>query len=661
MVPVYLALTFLQRLFCLLPHRLAVGLGEWLGRLWYALDGRHRRVAKANLVNAYPEWPHAQVCWMARQVFVHVARVLVDFLRLPRFADPDYRARWVSVVGEEHLRNAHARGNGVILLSAHWGNWELMGLVCAVLGFQVSAIARKAGPRGVTRFIDELRGVTGMRVLDKMQAARPTLAALKAGECVGILVDQNDAVTGVPATFFGRACATTPALASFALKTGAAVVPAMCPLGPDGRYEARFDEPIEPPQTGDAERDVAELTQRVTTTIERCVRARPEQWFWVHRRWKLFDRGQLHEGFRHVETVLVKAPNWLGDVVMALPAFEYLKAAMPGVRIAALIKAPLGDVLRACPHVDEVIEYSHRRGLRGALDVMRTIRRVRRRYFHAAVLLPNSLSSALWMALAGIPRRVGARGQWRRWLLTHPVARRPKDMHQGDYYLEVVSRLAEARAPSAPHLPVRESDAAWSERFLRERGLNSGTPIVGLNPGAAYGPAKRWLPERFAEVGRRLRDECGAEVLVFGSNADADVVSAVVEQIGRGAHDLAGRTRLGELAALMARCDVVVTNDTGPMHLAGAVGARVVALFGSTSPERSSPQAAYATKPEASSKRREAPPPSGAASCAVTVVQQKCDCPPCFRRECPTDFRCMTSITADEVFEAAADWLRKQR
>ncbi|MBN1919190.1 MAG: lipopolysaccharide heptosyltransferase II [Verrucomicrobia bacterium] len=636
----YLALRFLQRLFCLLPHRLAVGAGEWLGRIWYSLDAQHRRVAKSNLVNAYPDWPYARVCRVARQAFVHVARVLVDFLRVPRYADGAYRERWVKVVGEEHLREAHARGKGVLLLSAHWGNWELMGLMCTVFGYRVAAIARRVGSRGMTRFVNELRGVTGLRVFDKMQAARPTLAALKAGECVGILVDQNDAVTGIPATFFGRVCATTPALASFARKTGAPVVPAVCPLQSDGRYEARLDAPIELPQTGDAERDVAEMTQRVTSYIERCVREAPEQWFWVHRRWKLFDRAaggaRLRAGFRHVETVLVKAPNWLGDVVMALPVFEQLKTAMPGLRVTALVKAPLGDVLRACPHVDEVIEYAHRRGLRGVLDVLRTARRVRRRYFHAAVLLPNSLGSALWMVLARVRLRIGARGQWRRWLLTHPIARRPKDKHQSDYYLEVASRLADGPHPGAPHLPVPRRDAAWSEQFLKEHGLNSGAPVVGLNPGAAYGPAKRWPAERFAEVGRRLRDEFSAEVLVFGSSADADVVGAVVEQIGRGAHNLAGRTRLGELAALLARCHVVVTNDTGPMHLAGAVGARVVALFGSTSSERSSP------------------------SGAITVIQSQSDCPPCFRRECPTDFRCMTSITADTVFDAARACLRGQ-
>ena len=631
----YLALTLLRRLVCLLPDRVAAVLGEWFGRLWHVVDVRHRRVAKANLVNAFPQWSYGQVCRTARGVFKHFGQTTIEFLRLPLYANPAYRARRLTVTGEEHLRRAYARGRGVILLSAHWGNWELMGIVCAALGYPVSAIARKVGTRGVTRFVNETRGVTGMRVSDKLSAARATLAALRAGECVGILIDQNDAVTGIPATFFGRACATSPALASFALKTGAAIVPAMCPLGPDGRYEARFSEPIVPAESEDPQRDVAEMTQRLTSLVERCVRRRPEQWFWVHRRWKPFDRGRMRRGFRYVETILVKMPNWIGDVVMALPVFEYLKAAYPDARVAALIKAPMGELLRGTPHVDEVLEYAHRKGLKGFADTARTIGRIRRRHFHAAVILPNSLSSALWIALAGIPLRVGTRGQCRRWLLTHPVAPRPEGMHQGEHYITIAARLAEAPPPGAPHVSVWSTHAAWAEQFLVERGLNSGGPIVGLNPGAAYGPAKRWLPERFAEVGRRLRDAYGARILVFGSPADAPVTGPIAAQIGQAAHDLTGRTTLGELAALMARCHVVITNDTGPMHLAGAVGTKVVAIFGSTSPERTAPPG------------------------DVTIIKKECECAPCLLRECNRDFRCMTSITADEVVESAAACLRE--
>jgi len=597
------------------------------------VDSHHRRVAKSNLINAFPRWPHGCACHVARSVFRHFGQVLIDFLRLPRYADPAYRARWVAVEGSEHLRRAHKRGKGIILLSAHWGNWDLMGIVFTALGYRVSSIPRKIGSRGLTRFVNETRGVTGMRVFDKMQAARPTLAALRDGECVGILIDQNDAVSGIPATFFGRECATSPALASFAIKTGAAVVPAMCKLLPDGRYEARFFEPLESPKTGERQRDIAEMTQQLTSFIEQRVREVPEQWFWVHRRWKLFDRGQLRRGFRHVETVLVEAPNWMGDVVMSLPVFDYLKAACPDARITALVKAPFGDVLRGNPHVDDVIEYSQETGLKGLRDALQTVRRVRRRYFHAAVLLPNSPRSALWALLARIPLRVGTRGQWRRWLLTRSVAPRPVNMHQADHYVEVAAAIAEAPRPGPPRVVVRDADAAWAERFLTERGLNSSTPVVGLNPGAAYGPAKRWPADRFAEVGRWLRDRYQAHVVVFGSSHDAPVTGPIAEQIGHDVHDLAGRTTIGQLAALMARCRVVITNDTGPMHLAGAVGAKVVAIFGSTSPESTSP------------------------SGTVTIVRRPCACAPCLLRECPTDFRCMTSITSDEVVEHAAAYL----
>jgi heptosyltransferase-2 len=284
-----------------------------------------------------------------------------------------------------------------------------------------------------------------------------------------------------------------------------------------------------------------------------------------------------------------------------------------------------------------VIEYSHRTGLKGLLDAARTVRRIRRRYFHAAVLLPNSFSSACLVACAGVPLRVGTRGQWRRLLLTHPVAPRPEGLHQATHYVQIAATLAAAPPPGPPRVGVGDEYAAWATRFLVEQGVNSEAPIVGLSPGAAYGPAKRWLPERFAQVGRRLRDSFGAQVLVFGAREDAPVTAPIAEQIGPGAHDLAGRTTIGRLAALMARCRVVITNDSGAMHLAGAVGTNVVAIFGSTSPERTSPAG------------------------AVTIIKKDCDCAPCLLRECPTDFRCMTSISADDVLEPAAAYLGDAR
>jgi KDO2-lipid IV(A) lauroyltransferase len=416
---VYLALTFLRRLFCLLPHRAAAALAGWLGRIWYVVDAPHRRVAKSNLVNAFPEWRHRRVCRTARAVFEHLARSIVEFLREPLYADPAYLARRVRVVGEDRMRAALDQGRGVVLLLAHWGNWEIGGLVCNALGYPHSAVGRAFRSKGAMRFLNETRARAGTRFIDKHEAVRPVLGALRAGESVGFFVDQTTSEEGMATTFFGRMCETTRGPVGFALKTGAPVVPIMCPLLADGRYEVRFYEPIAHPHTGDFRRDVDELTQRLTSFIEARVRERPEQWLWMHRRWKPPGGGRLPRGFRHVETILVTAPDEADRLEAARAVFAHLKSVYPHSRLAVLVEAPSGAALDGDSHVDEVIEYTHHAGPRGWLEAARTIRRLRRRYFHMAVLLSGSSRSALWAALAGIPIRVGTKGQRGHRLLTH--------------------------------------------------------------------------------------------------------------------------------------------------------------------------------------------------------------------------------------------------
>ena len=429
-----------------------------MGLLWYALAWRRRRVAKSNLVNAFPEWSHRQVCRTARLAFVSFMRTVLELFRQPRYADAAYRARWLGIKGEEHLRAAFDRGCGVILLLAHWGNWELIGPTLTALGYPHWAVGRQLRSATLMRFIHETRGLSKMRFIDKHRAVRPTLGALRAGNCVGIFIDQTTSEHGIEATFFGRVCSTTQGPAGFALKTGAPVVPAMCPLMPDGRYEVRFDEPIPAPQTGDAQRDVAEMTQRLTSFVEQRVREKPAQWLWSHRRWKPFDWGRFRPGFRHVETILVVTPDTPEAVEASRPACEHLKAAYPHGRLTVLTKAPLRHLVEGNPHVDEVMAYEHRRGFQRALDV-------RRRYFHVAVVLSDSFGSALCALLAGIPLRVGARGRWRDWLLTHKVV--PRSREGRKYYLEIAAALADAtprRPEAASHSGLgQESEGLTTE------------------------------------------------------------------------------------------------------------------------------------------------------------------------------------------------------
>jgi KDO2-lipid IV(A) lauroyltransferase len=438
---VYHVLVFVSRLLCLLPHWAAVWVARVGGSVWYSLAWRRRRVAKSNLVNAFPGWTYGRVCRTARASFVHFVRSLVVFLRGPLYGDPAYVARRIQLVGEEHMQAVHRQGRGVVLLLAHWGNWELGGIMLDRLGYAHSAVGRAVRSSAIMRFLNGMRARSGTRFIDKGRAARPTLAALKAGECVGFFVDQTTSERGAETTFFGRTCETTRGPAGFALKTRAPVVPVMCPLLADGRHEVRFYTPIPPPATGDPVRDVRELTQRLVSFVEARIRERPEQWLWSHRRWKPLDRGQFRPGFRHVETILVDAPEEPDGVAALRRACAYLKAAYPHSRLAVLAKAGLGPELGGDPNADEVIGYAPRQGL---VETMRTIRRLRGRLFHVAVLLSGSRRAASWAALAGIPLRVGRTGQPGSCLLTHRAPRRKTSVRDDEACLEVAAVLARA-------------------------------------------------------------------------------------------------------------------------------------------------------------------------------------------------------------------------
>jgi len=438
---VYHVLVLVSRLLCLLPDWAAAGVARCAAGAWYGLAWRRRRVAKSNLVNAFPGWTHRQVCRTARASFVHFVQSLVTFFRQPLYGDPATCARRVKLVGEEHVRAACAQGRGVVLLLAHWGNWELGGIMLDRLGRAHSAVGRAVRSKAIMRFLNEMRARFGTRFIDKRHAARPTLAALGAGECVGFFVDQTTSERGTETTFFGRACETARGPAGFAVKTGAPVVPVMCPLLPDGRYEVRFYAPIARPATGDPRRDVDELTQRLVSFVEERIREKPEQWLWSHRRWKPLDRGQFRPGFRHVETILVDGPEEPDGVAASRRACAYLKAAYPRSRLALLAEAGVGPALSGDPNVDEVIEYA---GGPGLVETVRTIRRVRRRTFHVAVLLSGSRRAALWAALAGIPLRVGRKGQPGSWLLTHRAPPRRTGVRDEDASLEIAAMLARA-------------------------------------------------------------------------------------------------------------------------------------------------------------------------------------------------------------------------
>ena len=357
-----------------------------------------------------------------------------------------------------------------------------------------------------------------------------------------------------------------------------------------------------------------------------------------------------------VEKILVRGVNWLGDAVMTTPALQRLRAARPAAHIMLLTPAKLADLWRGHPSIDAVLTFA---AGEGAWSVGR---RLRAEQFSTAVVFPNSPRSALEVFLARIPQRIGVRGKWRRFFLTEALSPRPGVVlmrkrtereiqqrietgatretypaaaHHVYHYLHLVGALGAETAPLPPLLHVSAEEVAAMRARLS---LSAGQTFFVLNPGAEYGAAKRWPAESFVEAAVQLHQRTGCHWVVTGGGADRELAGGITRQIserigGGKITSVAGDTTLRELCALLRAAALVLTNDTGPMHAAAAVGTPVVVPFGSTAPELTGP----AFTPEAPHQ----------------LILGDVPCAPCFLRECPIDFRCMKGISVELIVRAA--------
>ncbi len=341
--------------------------------------------------------------------------------------------------------------------------------------------------------------------------------------------------------------------------------------------------------------------------------------------------------------ILVRAVNWVGDAVMTLPALQALAAACPQAELVVLAKPWVSAVYRAAPVPLQVREF-HRPGPHAGLAGLRRLgRELRGEGFHWAILLQNAFQAALIAWLARVPVRAGYACDGRRLLLTHAVARRGRvrRVHQSSYYLHLLHGLGLVeRRPPAGGVPARleplPRDAAWAEEFLSGQGLAE-VPLLGLAPGAAYGPAKCWPGDRFAAAARELVQSRGlAAVLLFGSAGERPACARVRQGLrGVPVLDLSGATTLGRAMALLARLELLVSNDSGLMHLAAALGVPTLAVFGSTDPGATAPLGPR-----------------------VAVVQGGAECAPCLKPVCPRpEMTCFDSITPERVAARARELL----
>ena len=262
-----------------------------LAGLWYVLDRNHREIAFDNMMKAYGNTLSRSECvGLVKANFLHLITVVLELPSLLRIRKDNVDA-YVEISGEAHLRAALARGNGVLFLTAHLGNWELMALASGLkFNFSAHVMVRPLDYEPMDRVLTEIRSRTGNRVLDKDKSAGTVRELLQQNQIIGILLDQNSSwYEGVYVPFFGRVACTNKGLAMFALRYDATVVPAFNVRMKDGRYRIMFRPPVDTVRTGDVSRDIVETTARFNQIIEAHIRMAPDNWFWVHRRWRIKD------------------------------------------------------------------------------------------------------------------------------------------------------------------------------------------------------------------------------------------------------------------------------------------------------------------------------------------------------------------------------------
>jgi len=335
--------------------------------------------------------------------------------------------------------------------------------------------------------------------------------------------------------------------------------------------------------------------------------------------------------------LLVRATNWLGDAVMTTPALAAVREGFPAARIVLLARPLVAELFRHHPDVDEVMVYERPGRHEGALGRLRLGVELRRRRFDGALLLQNAFDAALIAFLGRIPERAGYPTDGRRILLTVPVplTRAILERHEVEYYLCLLDGLGIPRpVPAALKLAVTGEERETMATRLASLGIGRGAPIVVINPGATYGSAKRWYPDRFAAVADALSAEWGARIVVVGSTAETPLAGEIEAAMRNPPVNLAGKTTVRELMALLSLSSFLVTNDSGPMHIGAALGVPLVAIFGPTDWRRTSPWSERAK-----------------------VVRVEIDCSPCRLRVCDRGHECMLGVIPGMVVDAARQLL----
>ncbi|MDT7041812.1 lipopolysaccharide heptosyltransferase II [Candidatus Nitronereus thalassa] len=346
-----------------------------------------------------------------------------------------------------------------------------------------------------------------------------------------------------------------------------------------------------------------------------------------------------------VRRILVRGPNWVGDAVMCTPALQGIRQTFPSADICLLARPAVAQLLQNHPSVNDTIVYEHQAQHAGLMGRLRLAMNLQTMHFDLAILFPNALDAAILTFLARIPNRYGYATDGRSWLLTDaiPLPQGAKTLHQVHYYEELIRPLCSEYSPQPPLLQVSSDDERQAAELLFEHSVRMNCSILGLNPGSMYGEAKRWLPKRFAQAADQIvegwvtqeHSESRAQCIIVGAPGEETLGHEIASFMRTTPVVLTGKTSLGALKAVIKQCRVFLTNDTGPMHIANALGVPVVAVFGPTDHKTTAPFVP-----------------------GYVIVRTPVECSPCLLRECPIDHPCMTGVTVDQVVTATEQVLK---
>jgi heptosyltransferase II len=623
----------------LLPITVCFVLGQLIGLvIWTILPG-YRRLAKRNLRIAFGSGKEGlcdrEAAALVRRHFANLGANLLCSVKIPALSEKKLRSRLrfdKEQAWEDWIVGKKAGERGTVAALSHFGNWEINAQIAEfVKPRRAGCVYQAIRNPLMDDLVNRDRRSRGVATFDRKKEMKGAAAMLKKGGVVGVLIDQHAGGAGIWMPLFGKLASTSPLAASLAQRTGALI--AMVSVRTIGlaRWEIHTSNPV--PTEG---RDPAEITMDLNHLLEAEIRHSPSDWFWVHNRWKSFvpdfllqqiKRGiHLPEGTDpaklHPYRLLVRSPNWLGDACMAVPAIQAMKLGRPDLHITILTPAKLADLWREISEVSAVVSIPTGASPRKVAALIK-----KSGIYDTALLLPNSWRSALEVRLAGIRMRLGLETHRAKSQLTRiiPMPRRLHPvMHQGEALLSMVKRLG---GPETA-FPVE-----------RPRPVPKGPIRIALCPGAEYGPAKRWPLERYRAVMEKVSATQDLTWVIVGTAKESVLGDKLAKNFDGNVENLCGKTTLPELIAELKRCHLLLTNDTGTMHLADVLGVPVVAIFGSTEPALTGP--------------------TGTTFPPHKVIRKKVECSPCYLRTCPIDFRCMKEISVEMVTQAVTESLNE--